>query len=94
MNNHLKLRLANIAFNVLKIAKHWKTQDEVYTVQQWQKYCDKLQKRPKFTPIVVPAKVKERAERLRDKLVEEGKSMEEAKSVDRKSTRLNSSHVT
>ena len=81
MNNNLKLRLANIAFKVLKIAKRWKTQDEVYTVQQWQKYCDKLQKRPKFTPIVVPAKVKEKAEILRDKLVEEGKSMEEAKSV-------------
>lgn len=81
--NKLNLRLANIAFNVwlsnMRCAKHWKTADEIYTMTEWKKYCEERKKRPKFTPIVVPSKVKIRAEKLRDKLVEQGMSMEEAK---------------
>lgn len=60
--NGLKLRLANIAFRLYvaeeKKRKHWKTQDEVYTMSEWQKYLDNSKNRaPKFTPILVPDEI-------------------------------------
>ena len=78
MNNHLKLRLANIAFNVLKIAKHWKMQDVIWTQKKWDKYLSERKKKPKFTPVTVPEENFESAKKLRRKLLEDGLSMDNA----------------
>jgi hypothetical protein len=82
--NSLKLRLANIAFKVLKaelvLAKHWKTEDEIYTQEQWDKYLSERIKKPKFVPIIVPNAEKQKAaEQMRDKLRKKGMSMDEIK---------------
>ena len=76
MNNHLKLRLANIAFNVLKIAKHWKMQDVIWTQKKWDKYLSERKKKPKFTPVTVPEENFESAKKLRRKLLKDGMSMD------------------
>ena len=82
--NSLKLRLANIAFKVLKaelvLAKHWKTEDEIYTQEQWDKYLEERIKRPKFVPIIVPNVEKQKAaEQMRDELRKKGMSMDKIK---------------
>ena len=83
--NSLKLRLANIAFKVLKaeqvIAKHWKTEDEIYTQEKWDKYLSERKKKPKFVPIIVPDRVKQTAERMRDRLLEKGMGIDEVKNM-------------
>lgn len=73
----LKLRLANIAFNVLKVAKHWKTDEEVYSVSKWQRYLDNAKERPKVHPTVVPDESLQKAKALKKKMQSEGKRWEE-----------------
>lgn len=75
--NSLRFRLANIAFNVLKVAKHWKTDEEVYSVSKWQRYLDNAKKRPKVHPTVVPDESLQEAKNLKKKMQSEGKSWEE-----------------
>lgn len=77
MNNHLKLRLANIAFNVLKIAKHWKMQDVIWTQKKWDKYLSERKKKPKFTPVTVPEEDLKSAQKLRRDLLKKGLTMDE-----------------
>ena len=74
---NLKLRLANIAFNVLKVAKHWKTDEEVYSVSKWQRYLDNAKKRPKVHPTVVPDESLQKAKALKKKMQSEGKDWQE-----------------
>lgn len=76
--NKLNLRLANIAFKVWLAAekgvqKHWKTDEEVYSVSKWQRYLDNAKKRPKVHPTVVPDEVWQEAKKLKNKMKAEGK---------------------
>lgn len=79
--NKINLRLAKIAFNVLRAEevakKHWKTDEEVYSVSKWQRYLDKAKKRPKVHPTVVPDKKWGEAKKLKQKMQEEGATWEE-----------------
>lgn len=79
--NKLNMRLAKIAFNVLRAEevakKHWKTDEEVYSVSKWQRYLDKAKKRPKVHPTVVPDKKWGEAKKLKEKMQEEGATWEE-----------------
>ena len=79
--NKLNVRLANIAFRVFVAEevsqKHWKTDEEVYSVSKWKRYLDNAKKRPKVHPTVVPDKVWGIAKKLKEKMMEEGATWEE-----------------
>ena len=79
--NKINLRLAKISFNVLRAEevaqKHWKTDEEIYSVSKWQRYLDNAKKRPKVHPTVVPDKKLNEAENLKKKMMEKGATWEE-----------------
>ena len=88
--NKLNLRLANIAFKVWLAAekgvqKHWKTDEEVYSVSKWQRYLDNSKKRPKVHPTVVPDEVWQEAKKLKSKMKAEGKDWKQwQKAIEKK----------
>ena len=88
--NKLNLRLANIAFRVWLAAekgvqKHWKTDEEVYSVSKWQRYLDNAKKRPKVHPTVVPDEVWQEAKKLKSKMKAEGKDWKQwQKAIEKK----------